>query len=165
VTRMMEISLETRGVTCLARLLDEEAPRTCDAVWASLPQGDRVWHAKYASNEVYCLVPPLASDPGLENPTLTPIPGDVVYFRFPTAQFLRSFRESRGIEGHDAVVDLAVFYGRNNLLLDPSYGWVPGNVFATIVEGLDEFARACDDVYRNGSEGEVLSYRRAGVRP
>jgi hypothetical protein len=165
VTRYMEISLETRGVSCIARLLDEHAPRTCEAVWDALPLSNRVWHAKYASNEIYCMVPPLASDPGLENPTLTPIPGDVVYFRFPTGQFLLSFRQSRGIEGLDAVVDMAVFYGRNNLLLDPSYGWVPGNVYATIVEGFEEFARACDDVYRNGSEGEVLTYRRAEGRP
>ena len=61
------------------------------------------------------MVPPLASDPGLENPTITPIPADVIYFRFPTGQFLRSFG-SRGIEGLDAVIDLAVFYGRNNFL-------------------------------------------------
>jgi hypothetical protein len=37
---------------------------------------------------------------------------------------------------------------------------VPGNVYATIVEGYEEFAAACHDVYLNGSEGETLSYRR-----
>jgi hypothetical protein len=160
VSRFMEISLDTRGVSCVARLLDDEAPRTCDAVWEALPLSNRVWHAKYASNELYCMVPPLASDPGLENPTITPIPADVIYFRFPTGQFLRSFRESRGIEGWEAVIDLAVFYGRNNFLWDPSVGPVPGNVYATIVEGYEAFAAACHDVYLNGSEGETLSYRR-----
>ena len=161
MARHMQITLETRGVSCLARLLEEDAPRTCDAVWDALPLSNDVWHAKYASNEIYCLVPPLGSEPGMENPTLTPIPGDVVYFSFPAGQFLRSFRISRDIEGYDSVVDLAVFYGRNNLLIDPSVGPVPGNVYATIVEGLDAFIEACNDVYRNGSAGETLTYARS----
>lgn len=160
MARYMRITLEKRGVSCVARLLDDDAPRTCDAVWDALPQANDVWHAKYASNEIYCLVPPFEADPGLENPTLTPIPGDVVYFSFPAGQFLRSFRRDRNIEGHDRVVDLAVFYGRNNLLFDPSVGPVPGNVYATIEEGFEAFAEACNDVYRNGMVGERLAYAR-----
>jgi hypothetical protein len=156
----MRITLERRGVSCIARLLDEHAPRTCDAVWDALPLGNEVWHAKYASNEIYCMVPPLGSEPGLENPTLTPIPGDVCYFSFPTGQFQHSFKVQRGIDHLDSVVDLAVFYGRNNFLWDPAVGPVPGNVYATITDGLDEFAAACHDVYRNGSAGETLSYAR-----
>ena len=58
-----------------------------------------------------------------------------------------------GIEGLDAVIDLAVFYGRNNYLWDPSVGPVPGNVYATIVEGYEAFAAACHDVYRRGAKG------------
>lgn len=160
MTRFMEIRLESRAVGCVAKLLDEDAPRTADAVWNALPLANEVWHAKYASNEIYCMVPPLADEPGLENPTLTPIPGDVVYFSFPAGQFLRSFRIDRGIEGLPSVVDLAVFYGRNNFLFDPSVGPVPGNVYATVVEGFEAFAKACNDVYRHGSAGETLSYRR-----
>ncbi|MDN5890325.1 MAG: DUF3830 family protein, partial [Yaniella sp.] len=59
------------------------------------------------------------------------------------------------------LIDLAVFYGRNNLLLNGDVGWVPGNVFGTIVEGLDEFAAACQDVWMGGARGETLSYARA----
>ncbi len=164
MTRYMEIKLEKRAVACVARMLDEDAPRTCDAVWNALPLVNDVWHAKYASNEIYCMVPAFDSDPGLENPTLTPIPRDVVYFLFPTGQFSRSFRLSRGIDGLPAVVDMAVFYGRNNFLWDPSTGPVPGNVYATIEENYEAFAAACDDVYRNGSSGERLAYRRLEER-
>ena len=49
--------------------------------------------------------------PGLENPTLTPIPGDVCYFSFPTGQFQHSFKVQRGIDHLDSVVDLAVYVG------------------------------------------------------
>jgi hypothetical protein len=56
---------------------------------------------------------------------------------------------------------LAVFYGRNNLLLNGDTGWVPGNVFATIVEGLDEMAAACQDIWMGGARDETLTYSRA----
>jgi hypothetical protein len=58
------------------------------------------------------------------------------------------------------VVALAVFYERNNLLLNPDVGWVPGNVFATIVEGLDEIAAASQDMWLNGVSGERLTFAR-----
>lgn len=164
MSRFMEIKLEKRDVSCIARLLDDEAPRTCDAIWEALPLSNQVWHAKYASNEIYCMVPPLATEPGLENPSITPIPADVMYFNFPTGQFLKSFRISRGIDGLPSVVDLAVFYGRNNFLWDPSVGPVPGNVYATIVENYEAFAAACHDIYLDGGTGETLSYRRVEGR-
>jgi hypothetical protein len=58
-------------------------------------------------------------------------------------------------------VDLALFYERNNLLLNPDVGWVPGNVFATIESGLDEIAAACQDMWLNGVAGERLTFGRA----
>jgi hypothetical protein len=157
--RFITIALEKRGVSCVARLLDDEAPRTCKAVWESLPLGGDAYHAKYARNEVYTLVPRFAAEePGIENPTVTPIPGDVMYFTFEPWQLTAG---SHGYaEQHAQTVDLAIFYGRNNLLLNGDVGWVVGNVFATIVEGLDEMATACNDVWRAGAIGERLVYAR-----
>jgi hypothetical protein len=159
--RYLDITLAKRGVSCVAELLDKDAPRTCEAVWQALPlEGDAV-HAKYARNEVYTMVEPFAArEPGLENPTVTPIPGDVVYFSFSQGMLDRDFRADLGVDGMPGIIDLAVFYGRNNLLLNGDVGWVPGNVYATIVEGLDQMAQACHDVWRSGSVGERLIYRR-----
>ncbi|MEU0490840.1 DUF3830 family protein [Nocardiopsis sp. NPDC006139] len=157
----MSITLPLRGVSCVAELLEQDAPRTCEAVWESLPQGDAVQHAKYARNEVYTMVPRFAAaEPGLENPTVTPIPGDVVYFSFDGGMLDRAFKEDKGIGHLPGVIDLALFYGRNNLLLNGDVGWVPGNVFATVVENLPAMAKACDDVWRSGSVGERLVYER-----
>ena len=165
MARFMELKLEKRGVSCVARLLDAEAPLTCDIVWNGLPIGGDAWHAKYAMNEVYCLVPPIQGDaPGLENSTTMPIPGDVVYFYFPRGHLARSLREERGFEHLPGVVDLAVFYGRNNFLFNPATRFVPGNVYATIAENFEPFARACHDVWRSGSVGERLTYRRLDRR-
>src|SRR5260221_11058932 len=87
MARLIKISLSKRKISCVARLLDEEAPRTCNAVWDALPKSGPVYHAKYARNEIYILVPHFAAaDPGRENPTITPIPGDAVYFGFEPCQ-------------------------------------------------------------------------------
>lgn len=161
MARLMTIALEKRGVSCVARLLDAEAPRTCEAVWEALPQGGDAYHAKYARNEVYTMVPRFAAEePGIENPTVTPIPGDVVYFSFSEGVLDQAFKEEKRIAHLPGVIDLAIFYGRNNLLLNGDIGWVVGNVYATIIDGLDEMAAASHDVWRSGSLGERLVYQR-----
>ncbi|MGH3970269.1 MAG: DUF3830 family protein, partial [Mycobacterium sp.] len=81
MTRFLSITLTKREVSCRARLLDDEAPRTCAALWDALPVVGQAYHGKYARNEVYTLLPPLGA-PGRENCTVTPIPGDVCFFGF-----------------------------------------------------------------------------------
>src|SRR5699024_7473549 len=134
----------------------------------ALPQVSQVYHGKYARNEIYNLVPAFASDPGPENTTVTPIPGDVCYFRFSATELGNpgyGYREGEGGDTGTDIVDLAVFYGRNNLLINGDVGWIPGNVFAAIEEGLAKFAAACQDVWMNGAAGETLRFERArGIR-
>jgi hypothetical protein len=162
--RFIDISLPGHGVTCVARMLDEEAPRTCAAVWDALPLGADVYHAKYARNEIYTFVPTFAEvAPGPENTTITPIPGDVVYFPFEQWQMANAaygYATDSTQRSARRVIDLALFYERNNLLLNPDTGFVPGNVFATIVRGLDEVAAAAQDLWRRGFEGETLHFAR-----
>jgi hypothetical protein len=159
MTRYIEIALEKRHIRCVARLLEEEAPRTCEAVWQALPQGGGVLHAKYASNEIFTLVPALEEEPGNENRTITPIPGDVMYFYLPPEtrlppEALSLRRPGRG------VADLAVFYDRNNLLLSPSEGFTPGNVFGTVIRGLDEIRNAGRSIWREGPLDDRLLFQR-----
>lgn len=161
--RFIEIALTKRDVRVKVKLLDDLAPVTCDLVWNALPLEGEAFHGKYARNEVYTFVPAPGADPGKENPTITPIPGDVVAFWFDKSVIAtksHGYSEDSDPYAHDQVVDLAVFYERNNLLLNPDYGWVPGNVFGTVVEGLPEFAGACQDLWRAGALGESFSYRR-----
>jgi hypothetical protein len=165
MSRRIEIRLERRGASCIARLLDELAPRTCAAVWEALPQGGDAFHGKYARNEVYTLVDSFADpEPGLENSTITPIPGDVCAWWF-SADELRSASHGYSAERQPRpggrVVDLAFFYERNNLLLNPDIGWVPGTVFATIESGLEEMAAASQDLWLHGVAGERLRFDRA----
>ncbi|MCQ4117673.1 DUF3830 family protein [Rhodococcus tibetensis] len=164
MARYITISLDKRGVTCRARLLDDDAPLTCDAVWNALPQSGDAYHAKYARNEVYTLIPRITAAPHRENPTVTPIPGDVCLFDFEPWEIGNSaYGYEPGSEAHaeQGATDLAIFYGRNNLLLNGDVGWVPGNVFAAIEEGLPELAAACNDLWMRGVEGETMSFARA----
>ncbi|WP_326596822.1 DUF3830 family protein [Streptomyces sp. NBC_01803] len=163
--RFITVSLDKRGVSCTAKLLADRAPLTCAAVWDALPLGGDVYHAKYARNEIYALVPPFAAEePPLENPTVTPIPGDLCYFTFTGTQLgtaSHGYGSGAGHGGRTTVVDLALFYERNNLLLNGDTGWVPGIVWGAVVEGLDRMADACQDLWRAGALGETLSFRRA----
>jgi hypothetical protein len=86
-----------------------------------------------------------------------------VYFSFAPWQLAagsHGYAESEPTQGLEKVVDLALFYGRNNLLLNPDFGFVPGNVFATVEEGLPELADAAQDLWRGGCLGETLTFRR-----
>ncbi len=162
--RFISVTLESRNVRCLARLLDTEAPRTADAVWNALPQSGQVFHGKYARNEIYQLVPAFGDDPGKENTTITPIPGDLCYFAFDADDLGNPAYGYEPGQEHTKVirvVDLALFYGRNNLLINGDQGWVPGNVFGTVVEGLEEMAAACQDVWMGGARGETMTFARA----
>ncbi|MGH2764175.1 MAG: DUF3830 family protein [Thermoleophilaceae bacterium] len=164
MARHIEIKLEKRGVRSIARMLDDAAPRTCAAVWDALPLSTQAFHGKYARNEVYQLVPGFADpEPGPENTTVTPIPGDVVYFSFAAAELRtpsHGYRAGEAPSDVARIVDLAYFYERNNLLLNPDSGFVPGNVFATITDGLADIAAASQDLWLRGVEGERLTFSR-----
>lgn len=165
MARYIKLTLTSRNVSCIARLLDDEAPRTAGAVWDALPLSGQVFHGKYARNEIYNLVPAFApAEPGKENTTVTPIPGDVCYFTFDTNDLAtpsHGYAADAGPGGLKTIVDLALFYGRNNLLLNGDTGWVPGNVFATVVEGLDKMAAAAQDIWMGGARGETLVFSRS----
>lgn len=162
--RFISVTLESRDIRCVARLLDAEAPRTANAVWNALPQSGQVFHGKYARNEIYQLVPAFGDDPGKENTTITPIPGDLCYFAFDSDDLgnpAYGYEPGQEHTGVNRVVDLALFYGRNNLLINGDQGWVPGNVFGTVLEGLEEMAAACQDVWMGGARGETLTFAHA----
>ncbi|MGC5616740.1 DUF3830 family protein [Georgenia sp. Z1491] len=164
MARHLTVTLVSRGVTCRARLLDDEAPLTSEAVWRALPLSGAAMHAKFARNEVYTLLPRITDAPRRENPTVTPIPGDLCLFDFEPWEIGNpAFGYEPGSAAHAAggATDLAIFYGRNNLLVNGDVGWVPGSVFGTVVEGLAEMAEACNDVWRTGFAGERLAFARA----
>jgi hypothetical protein len=155
--RRIELSLRQKKVRAVATLLEEQAPRTCAALWELLPIDGETYHAKWAGRELYTLVPPPKVGPGPENATITPIPGDLLYFDVP-ADSIDLPVAMRKANPH-GLVDVAVFYGRNSFLLSPQ-GFMPGNLFATITEGFAEYAEACGELFREGVIHERFIVRR-----
>lgn len=156
--RKIRISFEKHNVSAVAELLDDAAPLTAEAVWNALPLEGEAYHAKWANNEVYILTPPFAeNDPGRENATVFPIPGDFLYLPVPPGSNVPPFLREQCRE--TGLIDLAIFYGRENYLLGPE-GHMPGNLFATITEGLEELAAACQDLWRNGAGDERMIISR-----
>ena len=155
MTRQIEIILTKRNVRGVATLLEDDAPRTCDAVWNALPLEGDAYHARWAGREVYTLVPPFDTDPGKENATILPIAGDLLYFEIPAASIDIPPERRTG----KPFVDIALFYGRNSFLLGPE-GYAPGNLFATVTENLEELTAACESIWREGFVGERMVIRR-----
>lgn len=153
-----------RRVTVRARLLDDKAPLTCEAIWQSLPIEGDCSHSRYARHQIYTLVPG-RFEPPPEYTTVTPFTGDLVYWPVPVSASLRvpgSASDSAGAtglpEGTKVLMDLGVYYDRNNLLLSPDSGWQPNTVFGVVETGLDDLAAAAIDIWRAGSVGETLRF-------
>jgi hypothetical protein len=157
MARRIELSLKQKKVRAVATLLEDEAPRTCAALWNLLPIDGDTYHAKWAGRELYTLVPPPKVGPGSENATIMPIPGDLLYFDVsPDSIDIPVDMRKANPKGF---VDVAVFYGRNSFLLSPQ-GFMPGNLFATITEGFTEYAKACGELFREGVIHERFIIRR-----
>lgn len=145
----VRVGLRRRGVSVRLKLRWDRSPETCAAVCRRLPVEDQVWHAKYAHNEVYALVPAWEADPPPEWTCAYPGPGDLMYIPHPPG-ILAAQTSGR-------LVDLAYFYERGNNLYGP-FGAALGTIFATMtdVEEVEAMAEACHDVWFSGAKGERL---------
>ncbi len=168
MSRLITVSLDKRGVSsCTARLLDDAAPahlRSGVGCAGAGVVGAGVSRQVRPQRDLHPAAGFRAGDPGKENTTVTPIPGDLCWFSFDSDELgnpAYGYENTTGTGTTGAIVDLALFYGRNNLLINGDQGWVPGNVFGAIIEGLEEMAEACQDLWMGGVRGETLTFRRA----
>lgn len=139
MTKKFQVEVLETGVKAVAELLEKDAPRTCAALWKMLekPIETNGIHAMWSGREVMAYVPPENRgdiDPtgiGVENATVYPAAGDVVWAFFPGGM-IQDFKEDGW--------DLAFIYGPETRIYIPT-GMCPMNVWAKITEGLDEFAK------------------------
>lgn len=154
----IRVSLKSSGISGVAAFMDDRAPRTSASVLEALPCEGPVFHAKWANNEIFTILGPLETDPGRENPTMMPIPGDLLYFYIPPGDFVPL--DANPNHRQTGSIDLALFYGRENYLMGPM-GPMPGNLFATLETGLPELAVECLRLWREGFANERLVFERA----
>ena len=152
--RRFSIKLRRTGVTAIAEMLEREAPRTCDLLWRALPITTTICHGRRSGAEVYFLIDPLIENPGKENATIFPIPGDVTFAWFPPGY--REMPRHVTVDVTHGLFDVLIFYGRDSQPISPE-GPTPVNLFATIVEGLPDFAAACESIWLDGCDQVTLA--------
>jgi hypothetical protein len=89
--------------------------------------------------------------------------GDVVYFSFEQWQLATPSHGCGSSEQpHQAaqIVHLALFYERNNLLLNPTTGSFPATSSPPSSRGWTNLPRRRRNLWKRGVEGETLTFRR-----
>ncbi|MDI2099313.1 DUF3830 family protein [Ruicaihuangia caeni] len=146
MTRQFFLEYEN-GPRAIADLHDHLAPVTCETLWNALakPQTMDAMHAIYAGPEVMVGLPEEAQnfDPEAvpaENQQVIPGTGDLMwYYQRPYQMGGLPFE----------FWEIGVFYAPGARTLGP-LGWTPVSIFATISEGLKEFAEASYQIRLTG---------------
>jgi hypothetical protein len=127
-------------VAARARLLREEAPETCRAVWDSLPASGLARHGIYSGSEVYLILPAVLAAPR-EHATTIVGPGDVAFLTVDKGS-------GYGIE--EGYSEVCWFY---DLDAKPSMpeGPIAVNVFARL-ENADAFFAVCRRMRLEGAK-------------
>ena len=159
MTKRLSLKFTENDVTAIAELHEQDAPETCKALWQcfSLPSREKVIHAMYAGREIMFPIPeknrlidPRKIPP--ENQTITPLPGEIGFVFYPPHRLLGG---GSGKPMDEEFWDLTIFYGRNARIFS-TLGWLPVNIFATIIDGLPEFAEMCALTRKEGLKEMVI---------
>jgi Protein of unknown function (DUF3830) len=139
----LRIELPNKGVVAEATLYDRAAPTVCRAIYDSLadPLDTHTSHACFDGHEVFCFLPPFPQAPPIENRTMRPQVGELMFFYAAPNEFA-CMAESRLSGGATAIHELAFMYGD----VDLRHFWedgVHGSLVGRISTGLDDFAAAC----------------------
>jgi hypothetical protein len=139
----LRVELPAMGVVAEVMLLAEAAPRVSQAIYDALaePLDTHTAHACFDGHEVFCFLPPFPEPPPIENRTMRPLPGEVMFFHAAPNQFA-CMAEDRLSGGSGAVHELAFMYGE----VDLRHFWeegVHGSLVGRIGSGFAGFAAAC----------------------
>jgi hypothetical protein len=137
----MRIAFPNRGVQAEVELLEQQAPRICEFVWASLPQEGYAHHAVYSGSEIAFDIVPTFVD-RLENTTSRVLPGDVGYWFLPGGTMYGQ---------PDDISEFMWFYDRD---AEPrmTTGPVQVAIFGQVVGDASAFFEACRAMRRSGQE-------------
>src|SRR5262245_17253653 len=119
-TRRIRLTFVASGESVHAEMLCEDAPETCERIWARLPVETRAVHGMYSGAEVFTILdepPSLAA----ENLVQLPLPGELLYF-YDTGHGAVGARKPVG--------EICVVYGRGVVLRGHEGVPVHANLFA-----------------------------------
>jgi hypothetical protein len=143
MAREMVLRFVAEGISARVLLLEDEAPRTCAALWRALPVSGEALHAAYSGTEIALLIDP-SIEIEEENATECIQTGDVMYTHY----------RPRVRHGHpDAGSGIHWAYDRYVRPTTPGQ-WTPAisNVFGRIVGDASAFYDACRRMRREGAK-------------
>ena len=146
---MTTIRLEfERGGVFVARLLDDEAPRTCEAFKQMLPAEIRFRHSMVCGQAIASMSTPAQFAPEKENQRNAGIlPGALsLLVRDPSIKI-----------GYQIYISYGMFSSRL-VKLDEKH---PVNVFGQIDAGIEELRTACGRILIDGAESVKCSIQRS----
>jgi hypothetical protein len=149
------------GVVAGAQLFHRAAPRVTELIFEALkePLRTKTSHACFDGHEVYCFLPPFPTMPPLENRTMRPRPGEMVFFHAAPNEFA-CLADDRLTGGAESVHELAFMYGE----VDLRHYWEEGfhgSLVGSVDTGLVEFAEACRRTLDEGRSELIVS--REGI--
>jgi hypothetical protein len=149
VTRRIRIGFEDGSGSAVADLLEEDAPDTCEALWKMLPLRLSAVHDIWSGHQVLAHLESTVVLPPENVLTYIPMPGDVFYYYRPPHYF-------RGAPyGRSESAELGFVYDRDTRPQGPR-GPEAVNLFAHISSGIDDFARACEEMIYRGQKGLLI---------
>lgn len=137
------VELPDYGVEATLALNTSSTPGLSRLIYDSLsdPLETFTRHACFDGHEVYCFLRPFATEPPLENRTMRPRPGEVMFFyAAPNAFAVTS--DDRLSGGTESVFELAFMYGEVDLRHYWEEGF-QGSLVGQLVEGAEDFAQVC----------------------
>ncbi len=153
----IEILLAARAVRAVATLLEDDAPVTCRMILQALPHTGEIYSARWGGRHVSTPFPAPPQPFVQENSTILANRGDVVFFHIKPGN--EDILRDRALMSPAGAGDLSIFYVRGSYLMGPT-GHVPGNLFATITDGLEAFIAACEHIWRWGPDRITIQSMR-----
>jgi hypothetical protein len=137
--RRLQLVFPAESVSSVAELFESEAPRTCQAIWDTLPLEGELYHAMWSGPETYLPIDPSLRIPP-EHQTTHPLPGEIGFYAIDGGIL---------VDWPEDFAELAFFYGRGARPSMPD-GPVAMNIFARIVENFGGFGRVCARIRKEG---------------
>ncbi len=146
----LRIELPEKGITAEASLYELAAPLVCRAIYEAVrePLETLTAHACFDGHEVFCFLPPFPEPTPIQNRTMRPRPGELMFFYAEPNEFA-CMADDRLTGGATAIHELAFMYGE----VDLRHFWedgLHGSLVGQITAGLPEFARACASTLIDG---------------
>lgn len=139
----LRLELPDKGITAHAALYTDAAPTVTRLVYEALevPLETHTAHACFDGHEIYCFLREFTQRPPIENRTMRPRPGEIMFFHAQPNEFVCT-ADDRLSGGRDSVYELAFMYGE----VDLRHYWEEGfhgSLIGQIEDGATAFAEAC----------------------